>query len=334
MIRFVKDEMNKNVKTVSPDESVRDAAEKMAKYWMGSVVVTENDAVVGIMTERDIMKKVIVAGMDPRKTKVKDIMTKEVITIDENKNLSDAVGIMKAHDIKKLPVTRNGKLAGIITTTDIITAMDENIKEGMTGLDSYRDLKVLVRRHAIDLRREMEKNHVLTFLMPNSLYPADSMSIIKAVTEIAPKNVFVTLNKPYFSIMENLKAKAINTEGFFFIDASSQEGGEQEAGKEKGENFERVQSPSDLTDIMLAIGKHVGKGEYYSLIFDSLSTLLVYHSEEVVIRFAHSLVNKLRKYKVKGVFLCTKEDMNTSLMKNLNMLADYSVDIEKRGEIC
>jgi hypothetical protein len=64
-----------------------------------------------------------------------------------------------------------------------------------------------------------------------------------------------------------------------------------------------------------------------------MSTLLAYHGEEVVIRFAHSLVSKLRKYNVKGIFLCTKEDTNTSLMKNLNMLADYSVDIEKRGEI-
>ncbi|MFH0956600.1 MAG: CBS domain-containing protein, partial [Candidatus Aenigmatarchaeota archaeon] len=159
---LVKDEMNKNVKTVGPEESVRDAAEKMSKYWMGSVVVTENDGIVGIVTERDIMKKVIVTGKDPRKTKIREVMTAEVITIEEGRSLSEAVGIMKAHDIKKLPVLRNGKLVGIITTTDIITAMDENIKEGITGLDSYRDLKVLVRRHAIDLRREMEKNHVLT----------------------------------------------------------------------------------------------------------------------------------------------------------------------------
>jgi hypothetical protein len=235
---------------------------------------------------------------------------------------------MKAHDIKKLPVTKNGKLSGIITTTDIITAMDEELKGETTSLDSYRDLKVLVRRHAIDLKRETEKNHVMTFMMSNSLYPTDSISIIKAVTEIAPKNIFVTVNKPYFSIIENLKSKDVNVKGLYFIDASSQEGEDT-----KGKNYEKIKSPADMTEIMLAVGKHIKRGEYYSLIFDSVSTLLAYHDEEMVIRFTHSLVGKLRKYGVKGIFLCTKEDMNTSLMKNLNMLADYSVDIEKRGEI-
>ena len=48
---------------------------------------------------------------------------------------------------------------------------------------------------------------------------------------------------------------------------------------------------------------------------------------------AHSLINKLREVNVKGIFLCTKEDLKTNLMKNLNMLADYSVDIEKKGKI-
>ena len=324
----VKDEMNKNVKTVSPDDMVKDAADKMSKYWMGSVVVVEEDKIVGILTERDIMSKIVVKGKDPERTRVKSVMSSEVITIEENKSLAEAVNLMKENDIKKLPVTKNGNLSGIITTTDIITAMDDEMKGDGTSLESYRDLKVLVRRHAIDLKRETEKNQVLTFVMPNSLYPSDSLSIIKAVTEIAPKNVFVTINKPYFSIVKNLNENGVETEGLYFIDASSQEGDAT-----KGENYERIKSAGDLTEIMLSVGKVLKKGEYYALIFDSLSTLLAYHGEEMVIRFSHSLVNKLRKHGVKGIFLCTKEDMNTSLMKNLNMLADYSVDIEKKGDI-
>ncbi len=324
----VKDEMNKNVKTLTPENTVKEAADKMTKYWMGSVVIVDGDKIVGIITERDVMSKIVVNGQDASNIKVGDFMTKNVIKIEESKSIGDAVKLMKAHDIKKLPVTKNGKLTGIITTTDIITAIGEDMKGDETSLEPYRDLKVLVRRHAIDLKRETEKNQVLTFLMPNSLYPADSMSIIKAVTEIAPKNIFVTVNKPYFSIIDNLKSKGINTEGLFFIDASSQEGGSR-----KGKNYEKIKNPADMTEIMLSLGKHLQKGEYYALIFDSVSTLLSYHDEEVVIRFSHSLVSKLRKYNVKGVFLCTKEDTNTSLIKNLNMLADYSVDIEKRGEL-
>jgi hypothetical protein len=165
-------------------------------------------------------------------------------------------------------------------------------------------------------------------VIPNSLYPADSITIIKAVTEVVPKSIFVTVNKPYFSIIRTLKEKGVYTDDLYFIDASS-----EESDVSKGGNYEKVKSPSDLNEIMLSAEKCMESRKYSGLIFDSVSTLLSYQNEEMVVRFTHALVNKLRKSGIKGVFLCTKEDMNTALMKNLNMLADYSVDIEKRGGI-
>ncbi len=325
---LVKDEMNRNVKTLNPKDTVKEASEKMSKYWMGSIVIVDGSQILGIVTERDILSKIVVGGKNPAKTKISEIMSPNVITIEESKDLSEAVKLMKVNDIKKLPVTNKGKLSGIITTTDIITAMNERMKQEDIKLNSYRDLKVLVRRHAIDLKIEMEKNQILTFVIPNALYPSDSVSIIKAVSEVVPMCIFVTVNKPYFSITETLEKKGINTEGFYFIDASSEEG---ENGS--GKNFEKVKSPADMTEIMLAVEKALQKKKFFGLVFDSVSTLLTYQSEDMVTRFTHSLVNKLRKYDVKGIFLCTKEDMKTSMMKNLNMLADYSVDIEKRSEI-
>ncbi len=328
MVSHVKDEMNRNVRTLGPENTVKEASEKMSKYWMGSIVIVDGSKIEGIITERDILSKIVAKGRNPGKTKVKEIMSKNVITIEESKPLADAVKLMKVNDIKKLPVTDKGKLSGIITTTDIITSMNEEMRKDDVKLDSYRDLKVLVRRHAIDLKTEMEKNQILTFVIPNSLYPSDSVSIIKAVTEVVPKCIFVTVNKPHYSLTATLKKKGINTDGFYFIDASSEEG---ETGK--GENYEKMKSPADMTEIMLAVEKVLEKKKHFGLIFDSVSTLLTYQPEEMVSRFTHSLVNKLRKYDVKGIFLCTKEDMKTTMMKNLNMLADYSVDIEKRGEI-
>ena len=328
MAASVKDEMNRNVKTLGADCTVKEASEKMTKYWMGSIVVVKGSKIAGIITERDILSKIVVKGRNPQKTKIKEIMSENVITIEEDKTLAEAVKLMKVNDIKKLPVTDKGKLSGIITTTDIITSMNEEMEKEGVKLDSYRDLKVLVRRHAIDLKIEMEKNQILTFVIPNSLYPSDSVSIIKAVSEVVPQCIFVTVNKPHYSLTATLKKKGINTDGFYFIDASSEEG---ETGK--GENYERMKSPADMTEIMLAVEKALQKKKFFGLLFDSVSTLLTYQSEEMVTRFTHSLINKLRKYEVKGIFLCTKEDMKTTMMKNLNMLADYSVDIEKRGEI-
>ncbi len=328
MVLTVKDEMNRNVKTLGPDSTVKEASKKMTKYWMGSIVIVDGNKIAGIITERDILSKIVVGEVNPAKMKVKDMMTKNVITIEEDKELADAVKLMKVNDIKKLPVTKKGILSGIITTTDIITSMNDEMNKDGVKLDSYRDLKVLVRRHAIDLKAEMEKNQILTFLIPNSLYPSDSVSIIKAVTEVVPQCIFVTVNKPYFSLTQTLKKKGINTDSFYFIDASSEEG---DTGK--GDNYEKIKSPADMTEIMLAVERTLQKKKFFGLIFDSVSTLLTYQSEEMVSRFTHSLINKLRKYDVKGIFLCMKEDMKTSMMKNLSMLADYSVDIEKRGEI-
>lgn len=328
MVALVKQEMNKNVRTLGPDDTIKRAAEKMSKYWMGSIVIVEGVDVVGIITERDILSKVVMSAKNPDNIKIREVMSKNVITIDEGRTLQEAVKLMKANDIKKLPVMKKGKLSGIITTTDIITAMDEEFKEESVSLSSYRDLKVLVRRHSIDLKRETEKNQVLTFLISNALYPVDSLSIIKAVTKAIPRIIFVTVNKPYFSITETLKNNGIKTDCFYFIDASS-----EESTVSKGKNYEKLTGPSDMTEILLSVEKCLQSKRFDGLIFDSISTLLAYQDEEMVIRFAHSLINKLRKSDVKGIFFCTKEDMKTSLMKNLNMLADYSADIEKRREI-
>ncbi len=327
MASKVSDEMNRNVKTLSPDDTVKTAAERMSKYWMGSIVVTEGAKIVGIITERDVLSKIVATGKDPSKTMIRSIMSQKVITIEETTDLADAIEIMKVNDIKKLPVTDKGKLSGIITTTDIITSMDDNLQKEDIKLESYRDLKVLVRRHAIDLKREIDKNKILTFIIPNALYPTDSLSIIKAASEAVPKCIFVTVNKPYYSLIENLKKNNINTDGFFFIDAS------EEGEAVSGENFEKIKNPSDITELMLSIEKALQSRKHFGLIFDSVSTLLTYHKEDMISRFAHKLVNKLRKHNVKGIIICTKEDTDTELMKNLNMIADYSVDIEKRGEI-
>jgi len=62
MALTVRDEMNRNVKTLGPDNTVKEASEKMSKYWMGSIVIVEGRKIVGIITERDILSKIVVAG--------------------------------------------------------------------------------------------------------------------------------------------------------------------------------------------------------------------------------------------------------------------------------
>jgi len=117
----VKNAMTKKVLVTKPDVSVREAAKVMTKYRVGSLVVVEKNELTGIVTELDMIWKVVAGDLDPNTTLVKDIMTKEVKTISADKTLEEAAEIMVHSKIKKLPVIKNKKLVGILTATDLIS---------------------------------------------------------------------------------------------------------------------------------------------------------------------------------------------------------------------
>jgi len=118
---LVKEAMKKDVKTIRPSDTIKDAAVLMNENRIGSlVVVSGTGTVTGIVTERDILTDVVAAGKNAEDIKVEDIMTKELITISPDKSLEDAADVMTKNKIKKLPVMEGGRLVGIITATDLI----------------------------------------------------------------------------------------------------------------------------------------------------------------------------------------------------------------------
>ena len=119
-ILLVRDIMARNVKTVRTDDTVLEAVSKMNKFRIGSVVVTNNGRPVGIVTERNIMERIVEPRLDPMMVRVKEIMSSPVITIESNAGLDEAVQVMIKKSIKKLPVTEGGKVTGILSTTDIV----------------------------------------------------------------------------------------------------------------------------------------------------------------------------------------------------------------------
>ncbi len=119
--------MNKGVQTTGPDALVHDAAQKMNKYGIGSLIVISEGKLAGIMTERDVLKKLASSDGDLRKTKVSSVMTKNVVMIEPDADLEEAVDAMTEYKIKKLPVVSQGKLIGIITATDICRAQPKMI---------------------------------------------------------------------------------------------------------------------------------------------------------------------------------------------------------------
>lgn len=138
----VKEAMNQKVIVASKDISIKEAARIMAKFKIGSLIIIEKEKIVGVITESDIIRKIVATGLDPTLTLVEETMSKDVITINVEKDLSDAVQIMVDHKIKRLPVIEDGKLVGILTTTDII-AVEPKMIEALAEFMLFSEKQVV-----------------------------------------------------------------------------------------------------------------------------------------------------------------------------------------------
>jgi len=125
---FVREVMKKSIVTTSSEKTVYEAARTMTKNDIGSLVVV-NDTLEGIVTERDILNKVVSEAREPKKVKVSDIMTRKVIIISPDKDMEEACDLMSKYRIKRLPVVSGDEVVGIITSTDVVTILSSAIKE-------------------------------------------------------------------------------------------------------------------------------------------------------------------------------------------------------------
>jgi len=140
---FVKDVMVTDVVTVEPNVNVRRAVRAMNDFEIGCLIVVEAGRVVGVLTERDVLKRVVDEGRNPDKTLVKEVMSKPPITINPDADLEDAIELMFKHKIKKLPVVENGKLVGLVTFTDLVRAQPALIRAIKRFMEVYEVPKSL-----------------------------------------------------------------------------------------------------------------------------------------------------------------------------------------------
>ncbi|MCX6656773.1 MAG: CBS domain-containing protein [Candidatus Bathyarchaeota archaeon] len=121
-IILVRDIMAKNVKTVRTDDSAHDAVVKMNKFDVGSVIVTNNNRAVGIITSKNILSRIVESRLDASTIRAKDIMSSPLITIEPDAPIEDAAKLMAQKRIKKIAVIDNGKIIGVVSTSDIVKA--------------------------------------------------------------------------------------------------------------------------------------------------------------------------------------------------------------------
>ena len=132
---LVKQLMRKELVTISPLATIHDAASKMKEQNVGSVlVVDEGWKLKGILTDRDIALYAAADSKDPRSVHAYDIMTPDPITVDADADVDSALRIMNRANVRRLPVTENGKLAGILSSADLAAEIKQEFSRCM-GLE-------------------------------------------------------------------------------------------------------------------------------------------------------------------------------------------------------
>ena len=114
--------MNKNL-IILNDSSLEDIAKAMKRYDVGMVIIKENNKIKGIITDRDIVTKIL-ANKD---NKIKEYLTTNLISIDINSDINEAIDLMKKHKIKRLLVKKDNKLVGVLSLSDLLNTVDNNI---------------------------------------------------------------------------------------------------------------------------------------------------------------------------------------------------------------
>jgi len=114
------DVMVEDVITVEEKATIKKAVELMNKHEIGCLIVVKKGKPAGILTERDMLKRILLESRDPQKIKVNEIMSKPLIVGKPQMDIEDAVKLMFKRNIKKLPVTEKNHLVGLVTLTDLV----------------------------------------------------------------------------------------------------------------------------------------------------------------------------------------------------------------------
>ena len=123
MAQSVKELMSSNLRTVSTEQTIADAARIMRDENVGLVPVVEGERLVGTVTDRDIAIRVVAEQKDPASTRVQEIASTELVTVDPQQDLDEALRLMAQHQVRRLPVVEeDGRLVGIVAQADVARA--------------------------------------------------------------------------------------------------------------------------------------------------------------------------------------------------------------------
>ncbi len=136
-VKQVLDNKGYQIHSVAPGATVYEALEKMAREGIGALAVLEGDELVGIVSERDYARKVVLAGRHSRDTPVRDIMTENVICVSSDLRVDASLSIMTKKCVRHLVVRDDGKINGLISIGDVVSAVIDDQQFTIEQLEHY-----------------------------------------------------------------------------------------------------------------------------------------------------------------------------------------------------
>ena len=135
---FLKLNKNRQIWTISKDQSVRQALALMSEKNIGAIIIVDNnDFPIGIFSERDYARKIVLKGKSSKDTLLDEVMTKELITVTRDYKIDQCMEIMTEKRIRHLPVLENKKIVGIISIGDVLKIMIKEQKELIDNLQKF-----------------------------------------------------------------------------------------------------------------------------------------------------------------------------------------------------
>jgi CBS domain-containing protein len=125
MGKRVRDAMTPGPETIQADRPAAEAAKLMKEADAGMIPVMNNGNILGTVTDRDIVVRLVAEGRDPQSTPVYEIASTEVVTIEPDRDLEEALELMAKHKVRRLPVVENGRLVGVLAQADVAREGDE-----------------------------------------------------------------------------------------------------------------------------------------------------------------------------------------------------------------
>jgi signal-transduction protein with cAMP-binding, CBS, and nucleotidyltransferase domain len=137
LVKHLLESKGRHIISVAPGTSVFDAIKVMADETIGSLIVMEDERLLGIVTERDYARKVILKGRSSENTPVSEIMTQDVMTTSSAKTVNDCMELMTERRIRHLPVVEDGRVIGMISIGDLVQAIISDQQEEIEQLEHY-----------------------------------------------------------------------------------------------------------------------------------------------------------------------------------------------------